>query len=224
MTSLRFYTCLAAMLASAPAFAQQQNLLRIAVEDLTLHSKASNLSSNGPAFLTPQPAGIDVGNDVILQIVYTRRLNAHWDFDLQFGTPPKLNVRGTGALAPFGVLASFRQAGPSAFITYNFGEVEDRFRPFIGLGVNYSRFYDATTTASGRLASGGPTRINASESFGPAAKIGASWRLGERWYLVGAIGTAKVKTDITAVTGSIERKTTVDLRPLAYTLGVAYSF
>lgn len=226
MTSIRTQACLACLAAAlAPAaVAQQQNLLRLAVEDITVHSRSSGLSSNGPAFLTPQPAGVEVGNDVILQIVYTRRLNDHWDIDLQLGTPPKLDVRGTGTLAPYGVLATVRQAGPSAFLTYHFGVATDRFRPFIGLGLNYSRFYDARITGSGQLASGGPGKAEFSDSVGPAVKIGASWRLAERWYLVGTVGTARVKTDVTVTTGSIERKSTVDLRPVAYTLGVAWSF
>jgi len=67
-------------------------------------------------------------------------------------------------------------------------------------------------------------KISLSDSFGPAAKIGVSYRLAERWLLVGTIGVARIKTDVTASTGSIERKTSVDLRPVVYTLGIAREF
>jgi outer membrane protein len=215
---------LLALLASSPVFAQQANVLRIAVEQVTLHPRSPDLSATGPAFLTPQPAGITVDDATTLQLVYSRRFNEHWDIDLQLGVPPRLDVRGTGTLAPFGVIAHVREAGPSAFITYNFGSAQDRFRPLIGLGVNYSHFYDIKGTASGALAAGGPTRISLSDSFGPAAKVGVSYRLAEHWLLVGTIGVARIKTDVTATTGSIERKTSVDLRPVAYTLGIAREF
>lgn len=224
MKALSAIAWLAGVLATSPAFAQQANVLRIAVEEVTLHSRSPNLSTNGPAFLTPQPAGVTVEDATTLQLVYSRRFNEHWDIDLQLGVPPRLDVRGTGTLAPFGVIAQVRQAGPSAFVTYNFGSGQDRFRPLFGLGVNYSRFYDVKGTESGALASGGPTRISLSDSFGPAAKIGVSYRLAERWLLVGTIGVARIKTDVTATTGSIERKTSVDLRPVVYTLGIAREF
>jgi outer membrane protein len=112
---------LAGLLAASSAFAQQANVLRIAVEQVTLHPRSPNLSATGPAFLTPQPAGVTVEEATTLQIVYSRRINEHWDIDLQLGVPPRLDVRGTGTLAPFGVIAHVRQAGPSAFVTYNFG-------------------------------------------------------------------------------------------------------
>ena len=224
MKALSAIAWLAGVLATSPAFAQQANVLRIAVEEVTLHSRSPNLSTNGPAFLTPQPAGVTVEDATTLQLVYSRRFNEHWDIDLQLGVPPRLDVRGTGTLAPFGVIAQVRQAGPSAFVTYNFGSAQDRFRPLFGLGVNYSRFYDVKGTESGALASGGTTRISLSDSFGPAAKIGVSYRLAERWLLVGTIGVARIKTDVTATTGSIERKTSVDLRPVVYTLGIAREF
>ncbi|MDB5757552.1 MAG: hypothetical protein JWM30_841 [Burkholderia sp.] len=224
MKALSAIAWLAGVLATSPAFAQQANVLRIAVEEVTLHSRSPNLSTNGPAFLTPQPAGVTVEDATTLQLVYSRRFNEHWDIDLQLGVPPRLDVRGTGTLAPFGVIAHVRQAGPSAFVTYNFGSAQDMFRPLFGLGVNYSRFYDVKGTESGALASGGTTRISLSDSFGPAAKIGVSYRLAERWLLVGTIGVARIKTDVTATTGSIERKTSVDLRPVVYTLGIAREF
>ena len=63
-----------------------------------------------------------------------------------------------------------------------------------------------------------------SDSFGWAAQLGLSYRLSESWSLVGSVLAAKVKSDMTAVTGSIERKTTIDFRPVVYTLGLAYSF
>lgn len=202
----------------------QQNTVRVSVEQINVHSDSQNLRSNGPAFLTPQPAAIAIGDTTILQLVYTRKIDPHWDLDVQAGIPPRLDVKGLGTLAPFGVIAHIRQAGPTIFATYHFGAPENRFRPFAGVGLNYSRFYDAQATDSGRLVAGGPTRISLSDSFGPAAKIGASYRLVDRWSLVGTIGTARLKTDVSSTTGSIERTTSVVLRPVGFSIGVAASF
>jgi len=223
MKPIQIAACAVLCLASAAACAQQ-NTIRVGIADITIHSSAPNLSSNGPAFLTPQPAGVTVGDATTLLLAYTRSLDAHWEIDFEAGIPPRHDTSGQGTLAPFGVVAHVKQVSPALLLNYKFGAPEDRLRPFIGAGVNYTHFYDGESTSSGNLASGGPTRISLSDSFGWAAQLGLSYRLTESWSLVGSVLTAKVKSDMTAVTGSIERKTTIDFRPVVYTLGLAYSF
>jgi len=210
-------------LASLAVYAQQ-NTIKVGVAQLTIHSQADNLSSNGPAFLTPQPAGISIGDATTLMISYIRRLDDHWELDLESGIAPTHDTYGVGTLAPFGVITKVKQAGPTLFVNYKFGPPESRFRPFVGLGINYTRFYDAASTASGNLASGGPTKVELSDSWGSAAQVGAGYKIDERWSVVGTIVAVRVKSDLTATTGSIQRKTTINFRPLVYTLGIAYSF
>jgi outer membrane protein len=201
-----------------------QNTLRIGVAHLGIHSKSDNFTTNGPAFLTPQPAGITVDDATTLMIAYTRRLNANLDLDVILGIPPKHDVQGRGTLAPFGVVSRVKQASPTVFLNYNFGDEQNRFRPFVGLGVNYTRFFDAKSTDSGSLASGGPTKIELSDSWGLAMQAGASYKLADRWSICGSVATADVKSDLKATTGSIERRTRIDFRPVVLTVGVGYSF
>ena len=215
--------CAALGFTSIAALAQE-NTVRLGIASVTIHSQSPDLSSNGPAFLTPQPAGITVGDATTLLLSYSRKINDQWDIELAAGLPPSHNVYGTGRLAPFGMTAKVKQAGPTVFANYKFGAATDKFRPFIGAGVNFTRFYDGQSTASGNLATGGPTKISLSDSVGLAAQIGASYKLDEHWSLCASIVTAKVKSDMTATTGSIERKTTIDFRPVVYTVALGYSF
>lgn len=223
MKLTQFILCAGLGLATFAVHAQQ-NTIKIGVAHIDIHSKADNLSSNGPAFLTPQPAGLTVGDATTLLVSYIRKLDDHWDLDLEAGVPPSHDTSGKGTLAPFGVISKVKQAGPTLFVNYNFGAPESKFRPFVGLGINYTHFYDAESTASGNLASGGPTKIELSDSWGPAAQLGANYKLTDNWSVIGAIAVAKVKSDLTATTGSIQRTTTIDFRPVVYTLAVGYSF
>jgi outer membrane protein len=223
MKTTQFALCAVLTLASFGAWGQQ-NTIKLGVAHLDIRSQADNLSSNGPPFLTPQPAGLSVGDATTLLVSYIRKLDDHWDLDLEAGLPPSHDTNGVGTLAPFGVISKVKQAGPTLFINYNFGAPDSKFRPFVGLGINYTRFYDGESTASGNLASGGPTKIELSDSWGPAAQIGASYKLAQNWSVIGSIAMAKVKSDLTATTGSIRRTTTIDFRPVVYTLAVGYSF
>lgn len=213
-------------LASLSALADENfpNTVRIGYAHIAVHSDSPSLTSNGPDFLTPQPAGIKVENANTVYLGYTRRLTANVDFDLALGVPPEHDNRGTGTLAPFGVTAKVKQRAPTMFINYNFGDESNAFRPFVGLGLNYTQFYDARSTASGNLAAGGPTKISLGDSTGWAAQVGAKYNVTNRWFLLGSIATADVKSQLTATTGSIDRKTLINFRPVVYTMTVGYSF
>ncbi|MEB0139192.1 MULTISPECIES: OmpW/AlkL family protein [unclassified Undibacterium] len=221
----KFQSVAGAMLVLACAsVAAQENTLRVGLINLDIHSKSADLSSNGPAFLTPQPAGLNVGNATTLLLAYTRKLNDHFDLDIVMGLPPKHNVYGRGNLEVYGVTAQVKQRAPTAFINYNFFDPTSKFRPFVGLGLNYTQFFDANSTTSGNLATGGPTKIDLTSSWGAAAQVGFSYKFADRWSFVASLATAQVKSDMTATTGSIARKTTIDFRPVVLTAGVGYSF
>ncbi|WP_394779702.1 OmpW family protein [Undibacterium sp.] len=213
-------------LASLSALADENfpNTVRIGYAHIAVHSDAPSLSSNGPDFLTPQPAGLKVENANTVYIGYTRRLTANVDIDLALGIPPEHDNRGTGTLAPFGVIAKVKQRAPTAFVNYYFGDEANAFRPFVGLGLNYTQFYDARSTPSGDIAAGGPTKIKLQDSTGWAAQIGAKYNVTNRWFLLGSIATADVKSQLTATTGSIERKTVINFSPVVFTMTAGYSF
>ncbi|GGC85548.1 OmpW/AlkL family protein [Undibacterium terreum] len=223
-TQIAISTLLALASFSALADENFPNTVRIGYAHIAVHSDAPSLTSNGPAFLTPQPAGIKVDNANTVYIGYTRRLTANVDFDLALGIPPEHDNRGTGTLAPFGVTAKVKQRAPTMFINYNFGDESNAFRPFIGLGLNYTQFYDARSTASGNLAAGGPTKISLGDSTGWAAQIGVKYNITNRWFLMANVATADVKSPLTATTGSIERKTVINFSPIVYIVTAGYSF
>ncbi len=89
--------------------------------------------------------------------------------------------------------------------------------------MNFTRFYDANSTASGNIATGGPTKISLTDSMGPAAQVGIAFRFSAQWSLTASIASAKVKTNMLTSTGSIERRTEVDLRPVVFSAGLAYA-
>jgi len=211
---------------STAAHAQEtalKNTFNVGIADLTIHSDSPNLTSNGPAFLTP-PSGLKIDSATTVLFDYVRHIDDKWDAEVALGLPPSHDVRGTGFLAPYGVLAKVKQAGPTFFLNYKLGSVQDKLRPFIGVGLNYTRFFDAKSTDANNLAAGGPTKIRLSDSFGPAFQVGANYHLSGNWSMHGSIVVADVQSDLTATTGSIERKTHINFRPIVYTVGVGYSF
>lgn len=201
-----------------------ENTVRAGLINVQVHSESPDFTSNGPAFLTPQPAGLVVQNANTLALGYSRKINDHFELDFVAGIPPEHEVTGRGNLAPYGVISKVKQRAPTLFVNYSFGKPTDSWRPFVGLGLNYTQFFDAKSTAAGNIASGGPTKIDLKDSIGLAGQMGVKYQFNERWSVTGTIAAAKVKTDMTATTGSIERKTTIDFRPVVYCVALGYSF
>ncbi|MBC3919415.1 outer membrane beta-barrel protein [Undibacterium sp. CY18W] len=223
MKKIQIAIAVALGLASVSAMAYD-NTVRAGIINVQVHSESPDFTSNGPAFLTPQPAGLTVGNATTVLLGYTRRLNDNFDFDFLAGIPPEHDVKGRGTLAPYGTIAKVKQRAPTFFINYNFGAPTNAWRPYVGLGFNYTQFFDATSTAVGNIATGGPTKIDLKDSFGLAGQVGISYKFSDRWSVNASIAAADVKTDMKATTGSIERKTTINFRPVVYGLCVGYSF
>ena len=187
----------------------------------------------GP-FLPAPPAGVSLEeqNQSTLFFSVARDLTPHVEVELAMGFPPTHDV--TAKLAPSlpshvqvlngQVIAKVRQVAPTLFFNYKFGDPGSTWRPFVGAGINYTKFDKRESTAAGNQLNGGPTDIRLSDSWGLAAQAGVSYRLNDQWSLNAAVATARVKTHLTATTAGQARKIDIRFRPTVITLSAGYVF
>ena len=186
----------------------------------------------GP-FLPAPPAGVslEVQNQSTLFFSVARDLSPNVEVELAMGYPPTHDVKAKLHGLPPNVqkldgevIAKIRQMAPTLFINYKFGEPGSTWRPFVGAGINYTKFDDRESTSAGNALNGGPTDIRLSDSWGLAAQAGVSYRLNDQWSLNAAVATARVKTHLTATTAGQARKIDIRFRPTVITLSAGYSF
>ena len=122
------------------------------------------------------------------------------------------------------VISSARWISPTLLLEYNFFSPNSPFRPYIGVGVNYTTFYDRDSTAAGNAASGGPTKISLTASVGPAFTAGLTYRITDRWHLHGSFGFSQVKTHLTTNTDGVMRTSNISFAPTAIIISIGYSF
>jgi len=199
-----------ATLAAVPAQAQQ-SVVSIGVSHIDINSKTTGLRGIG----VPPGADLEVQDATTLFLSYEYRFAPNWGVELAAGIPPKHDTKAAGSIEFLGKVSSVKQMAPTFFVNYRFGDEGAQWRPFIGLGVNYTRFYDAKSEYG--------QKIELSDSVGPAAQLGVSYAITPEISLCGAIATAKVKSDLVA-TGTTVQQTTIDFRPVVYTLAVSYKF
>ncbi|HMD72754.1 MAG TPA: OmpW family outer membrane protein [Steroidobacteraceae bacterium] len=204
------------------------NDFRIGSYTVFYHASATDLQ--GP--FVPPGLNFDPENLETLYLGYVRRLNPHFNFELALGLPPVAKVKGSGPAYPGGgsipyngqVLSSVRWFAPTALIEYNFFGESAPVRPFIGIGINYTYFYDRDSTPAGDAISGGPTKISLPSSIGPAATIGVTWRPAPHWDLNASYSASKVNARLTADTAGEIRTSHIEFNPQALILSVGYAF
>lgn len=161
---------------------------------------------------------------------YVRSFTPHWSVELTLGWPPKTDTLGRGPATvgsvPYNgqVLSTAKWFAPTVLAEYTFKDESARWRPFVGLGVNYTRLYDRQSTAAGNAAFGGPTAVSTTASFGPALTAGISYRIADHWFAYASASASAVKTDLTANTAGVLRRTHVDFGPQTLVVSLGYSF
>lgn len=123
-------------------------------------------------------------------------------------------------------VATVRQWAPTVFFNYKFLDASSAFRPYIGIGINVTRFKARTTAAGDTLyADGAKPEISLSDSIGPAVQVGASYKLDKNWSLNASVATARVDNKMTIVTHSgLRQESAFRFNPTVCTATVGYSF
>lgn len=237
LRSFRRAAPLAAALAlTAPvahADSSTPNTIYVGVAYMQNHSSLPDLSG----YNTPPGLNLKVGNAATLGVTYVRDLPGPWSFELALGYPPRVRTEAMGAnwaklgIQPGTGITDVDAISPTAFINYHFLGHDAKWDPFVGLGINYTRFTN-TKALSSVTSHLGPTDVSLSDSWGAAAHVGLIYHVNPRWAVVGTIAAADVQSDLTTTSYSpsnpslitSQSKTHINFHPIVYTLAVGYSF
>jgi outer membrane protein len=209
------------------AFADEPpNDVRIGLYSVFYHASADDIT--GPYV----PAGVNLTAENLetLYVGIVRHLPDDFALELALGYPPLSKVKGSGPATvgsvPYDgqVISSARWISPTLLFEYNFLPDTAKLRPYLGVGVNYTTFYDRTSTVAGNEASGGPTRISLTSAVGPAVTAGLTYRINDRWHLHASYGWSQVRTRFTGDTDGYERSTHISFNPSALIVSGGYSF
>ena len=217
--------CLAS-LACAPAFAQDDNTVRVGLYSVFFHLHADDVS--GP--FTPPGLNANINNVNTMYFAYLRRLTSHIQGEVTLGLPPATDIVAKGpnrlGSVPWNgqVLGHVTWISPSVLVEYLFNDESAKWRPYVGAGVNYTTFINRQVSPAGEAALGGPSKIDQTDSVGPAATLGMSYRPAPHWQVIASINWARIRSDLTVTTAGIERKTTGDFRPTPIVFAFGYSF
>ena len=228
MIPAAFAALLSVSLAAPPAAADDvpSNSLRLGRYSVFYHASADDLS--GP--YVPPGVNFKFDNLETVYAAYVRRLSSRFDLEFAFGLPPVTKTEGRGPATlgsvPYNgvVISTARWFAPTVLLNYKFFSENSPLRPYIGIGVNYTSFYERNSTAAGDAASGGPTKLSLTSSVGPAATVGLAYHIAGHWNAYASYSISRVNSKLTADTAGVIRRTSIRFGPQALVVAVGYSF
>lgn len=221
-TSLRLVAAAAALAACAAAGAQTAGSILVRAGATNISPKVESGNLTAPSFPGTRA---DVGDDTQLSGGITYMVTGNIAIDIPLALPFTHDLTGDGAILGAGKIGEVRSMPVTALVQYRFGEANAKFRPYLGAGPTYAKFYKARSTAALTALTGGspavPTTLSVESKLALTVQIGASYAVNDRWFVDGMIAKTFLKTRTTLSTGQ-----TLDTRldPVTVSVGVGYRF
>jgi outer membrane protein len=189
------------VLASSQVFAAQGDwLVRGRLIDI-----APSVSTSGAL----STLGIGVDKQVVPELDFTYMMAPNWGAELILGT-------ARHKVTSFGdSLGKVSHLPPTLTFQYHFSP-DAQVRPYAGVGVNYTRFYNPSLQA-------GPAKLDVDRnSFGGSLQLGTDIAVNKSWFVNFDLKKIYIKTDVKTTTGA--NLGTLRVNPLVFGIGIGTKF
>ncbi|HGN1707186.1 TPA: outer membrane protein OmpW [Providencia rettgeri] len=159
-----------------------------------------------------------VNNNTQLGLTFGYMITDNIGVELLAATPFEHKV-GTG---PTGDIAKVKQLPPTLMAQYYFGSKEDKLRPYLGAGVNYTVFFDEKFNSTGKGA--GLSDLKVDSSWGFAAQAGMDYMLTDNWMLNASLWWIDIESDVKFKHDGERYKVNTRIDPFVFMFGAGYRF
>ena len=158
-----------------------------------------------------------ISNDTQLGLNFGYMLTDNFGVELLAATPFSHDV----SLAGVGKIAETKQLPPTLVAQYYFGNSQSVVRPYIGVGVNYTNFYDNEFTND---LGGALTDLSMTTSWGLAAQAGVDYQVNKNWLVNASVWYAQISSDVKFKLSGDTVVIGTDIDPWVYMVSVGYTF
>ncbi|AUH00799.1 outer membrane protein OmpW [Pectobacteriaceae bacterium CE70] len=197
-----------------PAFAQANQAGDIIVRAGTATLRPNEGSDNVLGSL----GSFNVDNNTQLGLTFTYMATDNIGVELLAATPFQHKVGLNG----MGTIAEVKHLPPTLMAQYYFGQKEDKLRPYLGVGVNYTTFFDEKFNDTGTNA--GLSDLSFTDSWGIAAQAGLDYNLNKNWLLNMSLWWMDISTDVKFKSGGQDQTVSTRLDPWLFMFAVGYKF
>lgn len=191
--------------------------------DILVRARLINVAPNDDSSeILTTGTGVTVDDAFVPEFDLTYMFKKNWGLEIIAATSPHDITTENGALGGADA-GEVWVLPPTLTLQYHFGPDTD-FDCYVGLGVNYSLFYNYDV--SDDLEALGVSDIDFDSSFGLAANIGADFKIAEKWVFNIDLKYIDMATDadLELAEGGVLDTLSVDINPLVMGIGVGYRF
>ncbi|MGP3591753.1 outer membrane protein OmpW [Vagococcus sp. WN89Y] len=167
--------------------------------------------------------GVNVSNNTQLGLTMTYMATENVGIELLAATPFRHRV-GTEKT---GDIATVHHLPPTLMAQWYFGDANSKARPYVGVGVNYTTFFDEKFNDTGKSA--GLSDLSMKSSWGAAGQVGLDYLINRDWLLNMSVwymdidSKTKFKSDGTVLAaGSYSNNVRLD--PWVFMFSAGYRF
>jgi outer membrane protein len=217
--SLLSASLLALAIASPAAFAHQEGDIIVRAGAITVApNEDSGAIHAGGAAISGTKATLD--SDTQLGLNFAYMLTSNVAIELLAATPFTHNVgtKGLGGLK----LGEVKQLPPTLSALYYPMESSSVLQPYVGLGINYTWFFDDKLSNEAEAA--GFRGLDMQDSWGVSGQVGMDYMLSDNLMINGQVRYIDIDTTGTTYAGNTKVNVDVDVDPWVYMVGLGYKF
>ena len=195
------------------------------------HSANQIIIRGGPVYVHPQDKSdhVKVGgaksNDTQLGLNFQYMITDNFAVELLGATPFSHQVKlgGGNSTGLAGAhLGKIKHLPPTLSALWYPLEGSNEFQPYVGVGVNYTFFFDEKL--SGEAKKAGFHGLDLESSWGLAAQVGADYSFDDNWLINAQVRYIDIETKAKTHLGNTKVTAKYDLDPWVVMLGVGYKF
>ncbi|MCL1072039.1 MULTISPECIES: outer membrane protein OmpW [Shewanella] len=191
---------------------------------VSAHQAGDIIVRAGAVVVAPNESSDDVAGNGEFQISNNTQLGLNFGYMLtdNFGvellaaTPFSHDVSLGG-----NKIAETKHLPPTLVAQYYFGNAQSALRPYVGVGVNYTNFFDNEFTND---LNGALTDLSMSTSWGLAAQAGIDYQVNKNWLVNASVWYAQISTDVKFKLAGDTKVIDTDINPWVYMVSVGYTF
>jgi len=225
-TSLFTASLLTLAIAAPLAQAHQAGdiIVRAGAVTVAPNESSGNISTEATGSLAGNKATLD--SDTQLGLNFAYMVTNQIGIELLAATPfsHTVGVKGSTVegLVPSGKLADIKHLPPTLSVVYYPLDSSSAFKPYVGLGINYTTFFDEDLSSEAKAATFSNLKLE--DSWGLAAQVGMDYMLTEKLMLNAQVRYIDIETTATADSALGKVKVDVDVDPWVYMIGLGYKF
>ena len=197
------------------------------------YEKGDILLKFGSASVNPKSTSDDIvqipgqavtaNTNIQLGLSGTYMLSDKLGIELLAVTPFTHDITAKGGTLDGADIGDIKHLPPTLSAQYYFMGSQNKFKPYVGAGLNYTIFFSEDVGAD--AAGLGYSKLDLDDSFGVAAQIGFDYQVNKKWLLNASAMYAEINTTATLTGDGVDTlDVDYDIDPMVYRINAVYKY